>query len=137
MESFIFKDSSHFSRKYHIVSTVGGEHLLDWSINLFRCEVRRLRYKTVTTCMASIRMFHHRYEVTSSQAHIYPQLVLFNEVTIFEAPTRARSVVRANTEARFVSDWPIADAGALLSVLWPITDISAEAESAHLVSIGL
>lgn len=103
------KAAWRFSRKLYM-SIVGGEHLPDWAINLYRWQVQRLWYKIVTICTASIRVFRHRYEVTSSQAHIHPQSVLFNEVTIFEAPTRARSVVWANTEARFVSDWPIADA---------------------------
>lgn len=41
-------------------------------------------------------------------ACIYPSIAgVFNEVTIFEAPTRARIVMWANTEAKFVSDWPI------------------------------
>lgn len=68
----------------------------------------------------------------SSQAHIHPESVLFNEVTIFEAPTRA-SIVRANTEARFVSDWPIADAGTLLPAVYNIRYFNKSSSRDHLL----
>lgn len=114
MKNFIFKDSSSFFKKgYHV--------------NRRRWTPARLgdQFVSLGSPAFTIQDRHNMYglypQVSSSiwgdlVASPYPSaVVLFDEVTIFEAPTRARSVVWANTEARFVSDWPIAaDAGTLL-----------------------